>query len=33
MGRKAIVMRYVYKVKLNPKGEVVKYKGRLVTKS
>ena len=32
MGKKAIDVRWVYKVKLNPKGEVSKYKARLVAK-
>nr|KYP32045.1 Retrovirus-related Pol polyprotein from transposon TNT 1-94 [Cajanus cajan] len=32
MGKKAITVRWVYKVKLNSKGEVAKYKARLVAK-
>lgn len=31
-GKKPIGVKWVYKVKLNPKGEVVKHKDRLVTK-
>lgn len=30
IGKKAIYVRWLYKVKLNPKGEVSKYKVRLV---
>jgi len=31
-GKKSITVKWVYKVKLNPKGEVAKYKVRFVTK-
>lgn len=31
-GKKAIGVKWVYKVKVNPKGEVVKYKARLVAR-
>jgi transposase InsO family protein len=31
-GKKAIGVKWVYKVKFNPKGEVVKYKARLVAR-
>jgi len=30
--KKPIALKWVYKVKVNPKGEVVKYKARLVAK-
>jgi len=31
-GKKPIALKWVYKVKVNPKGEIVRYKARLVMK-
>lgn len=31
-GKKAIDVKWVYKVRLNPKGEVIRHKARLVAK-